>query len=105
MDRWAWCHLEPWLTLRTSLPAARLFCIVRGPTRGRPCAPALIRKQLHDTALAAGVRRRFAPHQLRHAHAVEMAHEGVPVRVIQRQLGHYAGDPVKRRERACARDR
>ena len=27
-------------------------------------------------------------HQLRHAHAVEMAREGVPLPVIQRQLGH-----------------
>src|SRR5215213_875480 len=36
----------------------------------------------------AGVRRRFAPHQLGHAHAVEMAHEGVPLIVIQGQLGH-----------------
>jgi integrase len=35
-----------------------------------------------------GVRRRFAPHQLRHAHALEMAREGVPLIVIQRQLGH-----------------
>jgi site-specific recombinase XerD len=34
------------------------------------------------------VRRRFAPDQLRHAHAVEMAREGVPLIVIQRQLGH-----------------
>jgi integrase-like protein len=34
------------------------------------------------------VRRRFAPHQLRHAHAIELAHEGVPLNVIQRQLGH-----------------
>jgi site-specific recombinase XerD len=34
------------------------------------------------------VRRRFAPHQLRHAHAVELAREGVPVNIIQRQLGH-----------------
>jgi integrase len=39
-------------------------------------------------ARQAGVRRRFAPHQLRHAHAVEMAREGVPLIVIQRQLGH-----------------
>ena len=39
-------------------------------------------------ATQAGVRRRFAPHQLRHAHAVEMAREGVPLIVIQRQLGH-----------------
>jgi hypothetical protein len=29
------------------------------------------------------VRRRFAPHQLRHAHAVEMSREGVPLLVIQ----------------------
>jgi site-specific recombinase XerD len=34
------------------------------------------------------VRRRFAPHQLRHAHAFELAHEGVPLNVIQRRLGH-----------------
>ena len=32
--------------------------------------------------------RRFAPHQLRHAHAIEFAREGVPLNVIQRQLGH-----------------
>jgi hypothetical protein len=42
---------------------------------------------LGHLAVSAGVRRRFAPHQLRHAHAVEMACEGVPLVVIQRQLG------------------
>jgi integrase len=36
----------------------------------------------------AGVRPRFAPHQLRHAHAVAMAREGIPLIVIQWQLGH-----------------
>jgi site-specific recombinase XerD len=41
-----------------------------------------------QTAAEAGVRRRFAPRQHRHAHAVEMAHEGVPLIVIQCQLGH-----------------
>ena len=50
MDRWAWSHLEPWLELRTTLPVGRLFCVVRGPTRGRPCAPAGIREQLHHAA-------------------------------------------------------
>jgi site-specific recombinase XerD len=88
MDRWAWAHLEPWLQLRTTLPAGALFCVVRGPTRGRPCAPGGIRGQLHRAAEAAGVRRRFAPHQLRHAHAVEMSREGISLIVIQRQLGH-----------------
>jgi len=95
MDRWAWTHLDPWLELRRELPVGRLFCVVRGPTRGRPCAPAGIRAQLHHAAAIAGVRGRFAPHQLRHAHAVEMSREGISLLVIQRQLGHYAGDPVK----------
>jgi len=88
MDRWAWAHLEPWLDLRATLPAGALFCVLRGPTRGQPCAAAGIRSQLHHAAQAAGVSRRFAPHQLRHAHAVEMSREGISLIVIQRQLGH-----------------
>ena len=88
MDRWAWDQLDPWLEFRASLPVGALFCVLRGPTRGRPCAPAGIRGQLRGAAQLAGVRRRFAPHQLRHAHAVEMSREGVPLLVIQRQLGH-----------------
>lgn len=43
---------------------------------------------LHRRAAHAGVRRRFAPHQLRHAHALELLREGVVLNVIQRQLGH-----------------
>jgi site-specific recombinase XerD len=88
MDRWGWAQLEPWLALRRRLPVGALFCVLRGQTRGRPCAPAGIRGQLHRAAQNAGVRRRFAPHQLRHAHAVEMSREGVPLLVIQCQLGH-----------------
>jgi site-specific recombinase XerD len=88
MDRWAWSHLEPWVELHQSLPVGRLFCVLRGPTRGRPRAPAGLRAQLHHAAVAAGVRRRFAPHQLQHAHAVEMSREGISLIVIQRQLGH-----------------
>jgi integrase len=88
MDRWAWEQLDPWLELRAGLPVGALFCVLRGPTRGRPCVPAGIRSELHRAAAAAGVRRRFAPHQLRHAHAVEMSREGIPLLVIQRQLGH-----------------
>jgi hypothetical protein len=40
----------------------------------------------------ARVRRRFAPHQLRHAHAIEMAHEGVPLVVIQRPSRRFTPD-------------
>jgi hypothetical protein len=41
--------------------------VLRGPTRGRPWAPAGVRSQLHLVGAKAGVRRRFAPHQLRQA--------------------------------------
>lgn len=88
MDRWAWDQLEPWLEIRRQLPIGALLCGIHAPTAGRRWEASAARKQLHHAAAAAGVRRRFAPHQLRHAHAVEMAHEGVPLVVIQRQLGH-----------------
>jgi site-specific recombinase XerD len=88
MDAWAWEQLEPWQQLRVRFPVGPLFCVIHGPTAGRTWDAASARRQLSRAAVAAGVRRRFAPHQLRHAHAVEMAHEGVPLVVIQRQLGH-----------------
>jgi site-specific recombinase XerD len=88
MDAWAWEELHPWLELRVELPVGPLFCVINGPTRGWHSSSAAARADLRRTAVAAGVRRRFALHQLRHAHAVELAREGVPLIVIQRQLGH-----------------
>jgi site-specific recombinase XerD len=88
MDRWGWEQLRPWLELRTSLPVGASLCVLHGPTVGRPWAASAAWEELRAAAGRAGVRRRFAPHQLRHAHAVEMAREGIPITVIQRQLGH-----------------
>ena len=88
MDDWAWKQLQPWLLARVELPVGPLLCIAAGPTRGRAWSAGAARTELRHAAARAGVRRRFAPHQLRHAHAVEMAREGVPLIVIQRQLGH-----------------
>ena len=88
MDGWAWEQLQQWLEVRVGLPVGPLFCVLTGPTRGRAWSQGAAREQLRHTAALARVRRRFAPHQLRHAHAVEMAREGVPLIVIQRQLGH-----------------
>ena len=85
MDDWGWEQLRPWLEYRLGMPVVALFCIVNGPTRGRPWSAPAVRSQLRRLAAEAGVRRRFAPHQLRHAHAVEMAREGVPLNMIQRQ--------------------
>jgi site-specific recombinase XerD len=62
--------------------------VIVGPTRGHAWSATAARLELHRTAIDAGVRRRLAPHQLRHAHAVELLHEGIPLPLIQRQLGH-----------------
>jgi site-specific recombinase XerD len=88
MDAWGWEELQPWLDLRPELPVGALLCVINGTTCGQHWSPAATRAELRRTAAVAGVRRRFAPHQPRHAHAVETAREGVPLIVIQRQLGH-----------------
>jgi site-specific recombinase XerD len=88
MDDWGWEELGPWLTVRAELPVGPLFCVIDGPTRGRPRSGAAVRSEFRRVAARACVRRRFAPHQLRHAHALELAREGVPLNIIQRQLGH-----------------
>jgi site-specific recombinase XerD len=87
MDNWGFEQLQPWLARRVEMPVGTLCCVIDGQTRGRPWTPAAARNHLRRIAATAGVRRRFAPHQLRHAHAVEMAREGVRLNVIQRQLG------------------
>jgi site-specific recombinase XerD len=88
MDEWGFEQLRPWLAERGKLPVGPLFCVIDGPTRGRPWSCAGVRREFRRLAARAGVRRRFAPHQLRHAHALELARAGVPLNVIQRQLGH-----------------
>jgi site-specific recombinase XerD len=88
MDAWGWLAIEPWVADRVQLPVGALFCVIDGPTRGRAWSASAARSELHRVALNAGVRRRVAPHQLRHAHAVELLREGIALPLIQRQLGH-----------------
>ncbi len=85
---WAWEQIDPWLRVGVQLRIGALLRVIDGATQGRPWSAAVARATLRQLAVRAGVRRRLAPHQLRHAHAVEMAREGVPLNVIQRQLGH-----------------
>src|SRR5436190_14832458 len=67
MDAWGWEQLRPWLAARLELPIGPLFCVIDGPTRGRPWSSANVRVEFRRLAAQAGIRRRFAPHQLRHA--------------------------------------
>ena len=87
MDEFGFEQLAAWLAHRVA--AARTAVLRHRWANARPplgrdrrpsrTAPARRRRR---------VRRRFAPHQLRHAHAVELAREGVAINIIQRQLGH-----------------
>ena len=72
LDAWAFEQLRPWLAARVELPVGPLFCVIDGPTRGRPWSGAAVRTEFRRLAVQAGVRRRFAPHQLRHARALEL---------------------------------
>jgi integrase len=91
MDEWGWNHLRPWLTARAELPAGPLFASSTAP-------PADDRCRAPRSAPSSAAWQRppaFAPHQLRHAHALELARAGGPLNIIERQLGHYVGDLVK----------
>ena len=64
MDGLGWQRLSPWLEQRRSMPVGPVFCVIDGPTRGRSWSAPAVRLQLRRLAVAAGVRRRLAPHQL-----------------------------------------
>jgi integrase len=87
MDRWAWSQLQPWMSVRGQLPVGALLCVIRGATAGRhwePSSARTTRAHRNDGGRAETVRAPSAPLRV----AVETAHEGVPLVVIQRQLGH-----------------
>ena len=53
MDAWAWSdHLAPWLACRAELPVGALFCVIDGPTHGRPWSATAVRGELRPYALA-----------------------------------------------------
>jgi site-specific recombinase XerD len=92
IDPRASSEIERWLTVRArelGLPArGPVFCTVALPTRGRAMHSSVVREMLKDLAARAGVDKRVHPHGLRHTHAFELMQEGVPLPIIQKQLGH-----------------
>lgn len=87
MDPAAFSLLQRWIDKRTELgiPARSfVFCTLRG----QAIRDNYVRTLLPRLAAKAGVEKRVHPHGLRHTHAAELAAEGVPVTVIQQQLGH-----------------
>jgi site-specific recombinase XerD len=76
-----------WVAHRRTLGLSgrsRLFCTLAG----RPLHASYVRTLLHRLGDKAGIEKRVHPHALRHSMAYDLMWEGVPVPVIQRQLGH-----------------
>jgi integrase/recombinase XerD len=89
IDDWGWGELEAWMRVRREeIPPGAIIPILCGADAGRPMSDTDARRQLHELAARAGIRRRFAPHQLRHGFAVENFREGTNLLALQRQLGH-----------------
>jgi integrase len=61
-----------------------LFC-----TRtGNPVPSSYVRQFIRQLGIEAGIAKRVHAHGFRHTHAYELMMEGIPVSIIQRQLGH-----------------
>jgi site-specific recombinase XerD len=81
-----------WLEVRDvelGLPRrGKVFCTISLPMRGGPLSTNNVREMLKTLAKRAGIDKRVHPHGLRHTHAFELSQEGVPLTIIQKQLGH-----------------
>lgn len=86
-------YLREWLAERDRIgitPGAALFCTISNDRGGlgRPLGASSLREMLKLYARKAGIEKRVHPHGLRHTCAAEMHREGVPMLLIQQQLGH-----------------
>ncbi len=81
-----WDRVNRWRNSRRRLAKRKspLFCNLSGTRLDE----SYIRRMLSQRAEISGVESRFHPHGLRHTFAAAMHLSGVPLGVIQRQLGH-----------------
>ena len=87
IDPGALAMVEEWLKARERLGISRrrrIFCTLAG----QPLDDSYIRHLLPRLAAKAAVDKRVHAHGLRHTHASELAKEGLPMNLLQAQLGH-----------------
>ena len=73
-----------WIVARRDMPGTRLFCT----NSGKPLSRRSFGTVLTRLGRKAGILKRVHPHGFRHTHAAELAREGMPINLIQKQLGH-----------------
>lgn len=87
LDQQAWSVVATWIDVRDQLGIgqdAPLLCTLKG---GKVDAR-YVRELMPRLAKAAGITKRVHFHGLRHTLAFELAGEGLPIHLIQQQLGH-----------------
>ena len=65
-----------------------LLCSISNGSKGKPLNARNVRAMIKRRAERAGIEKRVHLHGLRHFHAFLLAHKGVKLHVVQRQLGH-----------------
>lgn len=88
IDPGAMAVIINWLKLRVRYPTLSNCPYLFSTRAGRPLSTAYARNLIKHLCAKAGLERRVHPHALRHAFAVELLYEGVPLNMIQAQLGH-----------------
>ncbi len=63
-----------------------VFVTLKGDTRGRSMTKSGVDSLFKRISKKTGIK--VTPHMFRHTHATEMIKDGVPIRVIQKRLGH-----------------
>jgi hypothetical protein len=84
MDDWGWEQLRPWLTERAGLPVGPLFCIIDGPTRGRPWSGAAVRGELRPVRRSGGGQASLRAAPTAPRTRARTGPRGVPLNIIQR---------------------
>lgn len=87
IDATAFAVIARWTDTRKAMGIngrAPLLCTLKGGKLNT----SYVRALLPRLAAKAGIEKRVHAHGLRHSHAADLVREGVPVNLIQRQLGH-----------------
>ncbi len=94
IDMQAVALIDRWLDKRRDLGigTSPIFCTLSGTA----LSSAYVRAWLKRIAKRAGIEKRCNPHSLRHTHAAQLCAEGIPLNVIQAQLGHSNGATTSR---------
>ena len=87
LDATAFAVVARWMDTRKAMGITGRAPLL-STLQGGPLQTSYVRALLPRLATRAGIEKRVHAHGLRHSHAADLVREGVPVNVMQRQLGH-----------------